>query len=575
MTPDQQKLRDAQLANNKELEDIQKPRKVGQKVGLGVIHDDLKKINETLGKTKSGSDPTAGRQPLPKYSVGGQKLDPRNPNDAKLIKLIQESETAAESTAAPDMSVDDTGADNTAASADEDRVERLNQIGAVIQAKLNNQPKNQTQSSINASVFSNFVEQTKNRENLLKDATEEQKQIFADLENAIIDLREASGEESDELRKTLAALQGTLSATESTTAKGSIENIISAARTGAAAPSLKGIAQSALSGDFTGAIRKTGQYGMSKIDNLGERWFGESSQRPTERSTELGALLKALKEMNSGRSTAPDRTSRTAKKLEAKAVPGSSLADAKIQPSGPPEIRIDLIDVLNVKAKTVNLEGDIEIDGAMMGGPGIPGGLGDVDKNKKKQPPKKPSKQPSKPSKPAIPVGKFGKLFSGLGLLMFSADVGEGSDIVPHSMMGEKEKLQFEHEMLQKEMYNIVTKPNVSPEERIKDNERIKVLNKRAADLVTQINAVESKSKAVPADAIKTVPKDQGSTVQQQSQHNDQLRERERKPVVIVPPATVQPQANNSNTQVLMPVSGVRPTENAYVRYVNRGSTFV
>jgi len=585
MTPDQQKLNAAQLANNKELEDIQKPHKVGQKVGLGVIHEDLKKLNETLSQTKSGSAPAAGRQPLPKYSMGGQALDPRNPTDAKLIKLIQEADTAA-APAAESATFSDTGPDNTAGSADEDRVERLTQIGSVIQAKLNNQPINQTQSSINASVFSNFVEQTKNRENLLKDATEEQKQIFADLENAIIDLREAGGEESDELRKTLAALQGTLSTTEPTTAKGSIENIISAARTSAAAPSLKGIAQTALSGDFTGAIRKTGQFGMSKIDNLGERWFGESSQRPTERSTELGAILKALKEMKSGRpAAAADRTPKWAKKLEAMATPGSRLADAKVQPSGPPEIRIDNIDTLNVKAKNVKLEGDIEgSDGGGLGGilplgrrntvaaggPGKSSGKiiqkTDSRGRKYKVDTATGRRVPmSTPTSSRFKMPGLGKLGGGLGGIVASVGLDYAADALGRdTTAGASADIASQTLGLAGTGALIGSViPGVGT-----------AIGAGIGGAIGLGKGLYDNSSTIFNRSAQAVPKDQGSTVQQQSQHNDQLRERERKPVVIVPPATVQPQANNSNTQVLMPVSGVRPTENAYVRYTNRSSAF-
>lgn len=47
-------------------------------------------------------------------------------------------------------------------------------------------------------------------------------------------------------------------------------------------------------------------------------------------------------------------------------------------------------------------------------------------------------------------------------------------------------RLEAQHEAVQKELYNIVTKRGVSPEQREIDNARINVLNKQAADIVKQ-----------------------------------------------------------------------------------------
>jgi hypothetical protein len=48
-----------------ELENVQKPRKVGTRIGLGVLHDDLLAIKQALEKTANGTAPRDDRTPLP------------------------------------------------------------------------------------------------------------------------------------------------------------------------------------------------------------------------------------------------------------------------------------------------------------------------------------------------------------------------------------------------------------------------------------------------------------------------------------------------------------------------------
>ena len=71
----------------------------------------------------------------------------------------------------------------------------------------------------NAQIFDDFVTQTRKREELLKDATEEQKTIFKELEEAIKNLRSGNREDSIKLKASIDGLTRKLAGTAPTAAR--------------------------------------------------------------------------------------------------------------------------------------------------------------------------------------------------------------------------------------------------------------------------------------------------------------------------------------------------------------------
>ena len=80
-----------------------------------------------------------------------------------------------------------------------------------------------------AQIFEEFVNQTKKREELLKDATEEQKTIFNELEETLKKLQTANHADSIGLRRSIEALNRRLAGTPNTAAKTRMVSMIPAA----------------------------------------------------------------------------------------------------------------------------------------------------------------------------------------------------------------------------------------------------------------------------------------------------------------------------------------------------------
>ena len=84
-------------------------------------------------------------------------------------------------------------------------------------------------SKSSAQIFEEFVAQTRKREELLKDATEEQKAIFKELEDTLKKQQSASHTDSQALRKSIEGLNRRLAATPNTAAKSRMLNMMPAA----------------------------------------------------------------------------------------------------------------------------------------------------------------------------------------------------------------------------------------------------------------------------------------------------------------------------------------------------------
>jgi hypothetical protein len=108
---------------------------------------------------------------------------------------------------------------------DEDRTAILKKIGEVIGEKTaleRGGARNETLTARNQATFEKFVQTTQEREKLLADADDKQREIFQELEDTLLKLREAGSEDSEKLRKELDKLSGELKATKKTAAQSNI-----------------------------------------------------------------------------------------------------------------------------------------------------------------------------------------------------------------------------------------------------------------------------------------------------------------------------------------------------------------
>ena len=108
---------------------------------------------------------------------------------------------------------------------DEERTAILKKIGEVIGEKTaleRGGARNETLTARNQATFEKFVQTTQEREKLLADADDKQREIFQELEDTLLKLREAGSEDSEKLRKELDKLSGQLKETKATAARSNI-----------------------------------------------------------------------------------------------------------------------------------------------------------------------------------------------------------------------------------------------------------------------------------------------------------------------------------------------------------------
>lgn len=179
-----------ELKNDYEIKAITRPKGDSKHVTLGDVREQLKTLDKTIKQNlvnRDGDPVDPRRAPLPKFSViEGGKTD-------------ESADTTADSEA------------KTQDELDQERTDRLRKIGGVIEKKTAIQKagaRNEQLNTRNAAVYDRFVSESKDREKFLTDATDEQKQIFKQLEDTMIKLREAGSEDSDKLREEIAHLSG-------------------------------------------------------------------------------------------------------------------------------------------------------------------------------------------------------------------------------------------------------------------------------------------------------------------------------------------------------------------------------
>jgi hypothetical protein len=177
------------------------------------LRTDVKEGLKSLNRTPDGGAPRADRPPLPKLVSDNTRMR----GDIVDVEAREVADTS----------------NNTEA----ERTQKLQKIGSVIDQKTDLQlggSKNQSVSGRNNEVFTKFIAETKHRDDILKDASDEQRDIFRKLEDTMIKLKEAGSEDSKELKSQLAKLGTQLGNTEDTGAKGKLTNIVGNAQTRAA-----------------------------------------------------------------------------------------------------------------------------------------------------------------------------------------------------------------------------------------------------------------------------------------------------------------------------------------------------
>jgi len=175
-------------------------------VTLGDVRTELKGMRQDL-KTFAGTDPNPSRKPLSRQRDDVIDVDVKEVSGKK---------------------------DN------KERTQKLTDIGTTLGEKAELYQKGagkEVTMAKNTETFERFVAETKRKDELLKDATDDQIKLFERLEDTLIKLRDSDAKDSAELRKELAKIAGELETTEDTAAKksvsGVLENTRNRARSGA------------------------------------------------------------------------------------------------------------------------------------------------------------------------------------------------------------------------------------------------------------------------------------------------------------------------------------------------------
>jgi hypothetical protein len=169
----------------------------------------------------------------------------------------------------------------------QERTERLSNIGATLGEKAELYQKGagkEVTVAKNTETFERFVAETKKKDELLKDATDDQIKLFERLEDTLIMLRDSDAKNSVELRKELAKIAGELETTGDTAAKskigGVLENTRNRARSGGRGDSgTLGDAWSVLAGKQK--VLKSGFEFDSRLGNVARGPDGKTASMAT------------------------------------------------------------------------------------------------------------------------------------------------------------------------------------------------------------------------------------------------------------------------------------------------------
>jgi hypothetical protein len=179
--------------NQKNFEDLTSPRQKTNKVGLGTLHKDLQDIRHELqGDASLNTNPV---NPLISLVPPRQQQDANQTNPGLLEQLK----------ASAIMGIKEALGVTTAA---EDDVPTT------------------TPATSNQRIYDEFIQQVKQQQDLLLDATKEQTDIFKKLEDTVEKLKSASHEDSKKLLTSIDKLAKQLKDTPDTKAKRNIEKMM-------------------------------------------------------------------------------------------------------------------------------------------------------------------------------------------------------------------------------------------------------------------------------------------------------------------------------------------------------------
>jgi hypothetical protein len=184
---------------------------------------------------------------------------------------------------------------------DKERIQKLTDIGATLGEKAELYQKGagkETTVAKNTETFQRFVAETKRKDELLKDATDDQIKLFERLEDTLIKLRDSDAKDSAELRKELAKIAGELETTDDTAAKKSVSGVLENARDRARVgqrgdKGTLGDAWSALTGKQK--VLKEGYEFDPRLKGEGvrrttENEFGKAGQMPASKKGEVFSM---------------------------------------------------------------------------------------------------------------------------------------------------------------------------------------------------------------------------------------------------------------------------------------------
>lgn len=382
----------------------------------------------------------------------------------------------------------------------------------------------------NQRIYDDFFMQVKQQQDLLLDATKEQTNIFKQLEETVEKLKSANHEDSKKLLDSINKLSDELKGTPDTGAKRNIAKImpLQQARAQATAARTSSIIANPAPAPRSAAIPALLQpaptatlyedAGLISSESEGDKV--QTGERETDMATILG-FLGNMMSGGGGGGILPI---------------GNPLSPrgGPMGPSAPPKTKTPLLEKFKKFGKSIG--------GAILGA----GGLARA---------------------------------AGIGGLFYSSELGNSdlysaedlSRMQPQAGSPDLAALQAEHKQIEKEMYNLVTTPAASEEQRKAADARINELNRAAAENVRKQNEIiKLGPKSAPGPAPATLP--DSKVIDQSLQNRDlQSQQQPTAPVII---NNQQTMGSNTPPTYIAPSLETRPKESALDRYINRQAVY-
>jgi len=185
--------------------------------------------------------------------------------------------------------------------ANQQKAARLQAMTSTFETQFRADP-NVGSASMNKKVFEEFIKQTEKREQLLLDATEEQNDLFKELESTIQKLKDANKQDSKALRQALDKLSKKLEKTPETKARQNIQKLIPAQKEVKAKEQTKyfsnvqNIFKGGLAGPAPGAPLPVTPANYSLYEDAGLLRSNEDVEDQMQQQNQGGGLLSGLLE---------------------------------------------------------------------------------------------------------------------------------------------------------------------------------------------------------------------------------------------------------------------------------------